>query len=244
MKKTQRKKLLTKKKVKESESSKKINHYFSQKHEDAITKYALSKDTALRTQLYLDYIAPAFNEMVDKIVYTYKFTSLPNIDSLKDECKIWLTTLLDKYDQNKGYKAFSYYSVITKNWFVHKVKKNVKKYKQEIYYDDLSKDLEEKFLSTNNTYCLQREEEEFWKFLLEEIDRWDEMSLRENDKRVLQAIKILLGNVDNIDIFNKKAIYLYVREITKLNTKQIVCSLNKMREKYRFFKKKWNSGEL
>ena len=28
--------------------------------------------------------------MVDKIVYTYKFTTLPNIDALKDECKVWL----------------------------------------------------------------------------------------------------------------------------------------------------------
>jgi DNA-directed RNA polymerase specialized sigma subunit len=61
--------------------------------------------------------------MVDKIVFTYKFTTLPNIDSLRDECKIWLITILDKYDVNKGSKAFSYFSVITKNWFIHKVKK-------------------------------------------------------------------------------------------------------------------------
>ena len=74
--------------------------------------------------MYVTLIQPAFNEMVDKIAYTYKFTSLPNIEDLKEECKIWLTTILDKFDVSKGSKAFSYFSVITKNWFIHKVKKN------------------------------------------------------------------------------------------------------------------------
>ena len=53
----------------------------------------------------VEYIGPAFDELVDKIVYTYKFTTLPNIDSLRDECKIWLTTILEKYDQSKGSKS-------------------------------------------------------------------------------------------------------------------------------------------
>ena len=76
-------------------------------------------------------IQPAFSEMVDKVVFTYKFTSLPNIDSLREECKIWLTTILDKYDPSKGSKAFSYFSVITKNWFIHKVKKTSARARRE-----------------------------------------------------------------------------------------------------------------
>ena len=89
-------------------------HYFTQDHEDAIVKYANSECIKERTQLYIDLIQPAFNEMVNKIIFTYKFTSLPNIDPLREECKIWLTTILDKYDPNKGSKAFSYFSVITR----------------------------------------------------------------------------------------------------------------------------------
>jgi len=53
-----------------------------------------------------------------------------------------------------------------------------------------------------------------------------------------------MENIDKIEIFNKKAVYLYMREITGLNTKQIVSALNKMRERYRNFKKKWNEGEI
>ena len=83
-------------------------HYFTKDHENAIIQYVATDDQRLRTQLYIEYIGPAFNEMVDKIVYTYKFTNLPNIDSLKDECKVWLTTILDKYDPNKGSKACSF----------------------------------------------------------------------------------------------------------------------------------------
>jgi hypothetical protein len=72
-------------------------------------------------------LQPAFDQMVDKIVFTYKFTTLPNIDILREECKIWLMTVLGKFNPDKGSKAFSYFSVITKNWFIQKVKKNKKK---------------------------------------------------------------------------------------------------------------------
>ena len=71
------------------------NLYFTKVHENAIVQYARCDDRAERTHLYIEYIQPALGEMVDKIVYTYKFTSLPNIDYLKNDCKIWLTTILD-----------------------------------------------------------------------------------------------------------------------------------------------------
>ncbi len=220
--------------------SKNKRHYFTQVHEDAIVAYTKTDDIDVRTELYVLYIGPAFNEMVDKIIYTYKFTTLPNIDVLKDECKVWLTTILDKYDQSKGSKAFSYFSVITKNWFIHKVKKNSQQNKREVYYEDMSKELEHNHLSTINEYDKLREDVEFWAHLWEEIESWDTGNLKENELKVLNAVKILLSNSDNIEIFNKKAIYLYMRELTGLNTKQVVNNLNKMRVKYRVFKGKWD----
>ena len=215
------------------------NYYFTQVHEDAIVQYTLTEDRQIRTQLYVELIQPALSEMVDKITYTYKFTSLPNIDSLRDECKIWLTTVLGKYDPNKGSKAFSYFSVITKNWFIHKVKKNSQNRRREIQYEEVAKEIEQKHLSTDNAYFQQRTQREFWEHLWNEIGIWDKATLKPNEKKVLEAIKILLSNPDSIEIFNKKAIYLYIREITGLNTKQVVNNLNKLREKYRNFKKKW-----
>jgi hypothetical protein len=224
--------------------TRKTNRYFTKVHEDAIVQYALTEDRAVRTELYISYIEPAFGEMVDKIVYTYKFNNLPNIDYLKDDCKIWLMTILDKYDPNKKSKAFSYFSVITKNWFIHKVKQNSKKLKRDLQYEDLTNETELKELVTENTYEMDREQYEFWMHLFKEIEQWEQLKLKENEKKVLEAIKILFDSIDQIEIFNKKAIYLYMREITGLNTKQIVNNLNRIRKRYRNFKNEWVKGNV
>ena len=67
---------------------------------------------------------------------------------------------------------------------------------------------------------------------------------KEKEKKVYEAVMILFDSVDDIEIFNKKAIYLYLREITGMNTKQIVSQLNKMRKKYREFQTLWDNGEI
>tara|TARA_B100000214_G_scaffold370730_1_gene345859 strand:+ start:10216 stop:10767 length:552 start_codon:yes stop_codon:yes gene_type:complete len=181
--------------------------------------------------------------MVNKIIFTYKFNNLPNIDSLRDDCKIWLTTILNKYDPNKGSKAFSYFSVVTKNWFIHKVKKNSKKIRTEVSFENLVENGGSDILGTSseeNEYTSRRIELEFWNTLLVNLDAWDTDNLKVNEKNTLRAVKVLLHNVDDIEIFNKKAVYLYLRELTGLNTKQVVNNLNKIREKYRTFKTRWD----
>tara|TARA_R110000824_G_scaffold5670_6_gene26071 strand:+ start:2914 stop:3597 length:684 start_codon:yes stop_codon:yes gene_type:complete len=216
------------------------NQYFTHEHEKAIVQYANTEDLKIRTELYIHFIQPVFDEMVDKIVYTYKFTTLPNIDPLKEECKIWLTTILDKFNPDSGSKAFSYFSVVTKNWFIHKVKKNSRRTRTEIQYDNIPLEMEQEYLATENEYLDKREQFEFWQHLFKEIGEWDKLKLKDNERKVLKAIQILFENADDIEIFNKKAIYLYIREITGLNTKQVVNNLNKIRIKYRSFKYKWD----
>jgi len=220
------------------------NHYFTSVHEDAIVKYARSEDRELRAKLYEEYIQPALDQMVDKIIYTYRFTTLPNIDYLKADCKVWLTTILNKYDPSKGSKAFSYFSVVTKNWFIHKVKRTQKRNRTEVFMEDILNELDEDLVSREPTYIQKRTEMEFWSSLNTEISTWDAFMLKENEKKVLMAVRILLDSADTIEIFNKKAIYLYLREITGLNTKQVVNNLNKLRKRYKMFKGKWQSGEI
>jgi len=181
--------------------------------------------------------------MVQKIVFKYKFTSLPNIESLIQECEGHLITILSKFDPLKGSKAFSYFSVITKNWFIHKAKKFSIQTKKETQYEEISKAIEVEYLSTYNDYDEKRMYDEFLKELWVEIAKWEKMNLKPNEYKVLQAIKILLSQPDAIEIFNKKAIYIYVRELTDLNTKQILNNLNKFRELYKDFKKRWYSDE-
>ncbi len=219
-------------------------YYFTQEHEDAVVAYCNTECVKIRTDLYIKYLEPAFDEMVDKIVFTYKFTTLPNIDSLRDECKVWLMTVLDKYDPNKGSKAFSYFSVITKNWFIHKVKRQQKQNKREVDYDNIPKHYEEEFLSTNDSWLTDKIEQEFWESFYGEIKSWDSSNMKDNEKKVYNAIIILFESKDKIEIFNKKAIYLYLREITGLNTKQIVSNLTKFKKRYRAFKHQWENGDI
>jgi len=219
---------------------KKSNQYFTKVHEDAILEYIGSEDQKTRNEIYRYTIRPAFVEMINKIVFTYKFTNLPNVDSLKDECEIHLITILSNFNPARGSKAFSYFSVITKNWFIAKVKKTATQLRREAHYDEISKRVEMDHLSIYNKYDSEREKKEFMEHLWGEIERWDKQNLKENERKVLEAIKILLSEAEAIEIFNKKAIYLYIREITNLNTKQVLNNLTKFRLEYSHFKKKWN----
>lgn len=237
-------KMTEQKKIKRKRRKRTKRLYFTHVHEEAIIEYCSTRDRKKREELYRGLIQPAMNEMVDKIVFTYKFTTLPNIDELRDECKIWLTTILEKFDPSKGSKAFSYFSVITKNWFIHKVKKHSLRRQREIQYDYIPRTIEERYLSTYNPYEEKLEQKQFWQALWSEIEKWGEMPMKPTEERVYKAVKILMEQPDDIEIFNKKAIYLYLRELTGLNTKQVVNNLNKLRLKYRSFKSDWNEGKI
>jgi len=123
------------------------------------------------------------------------------------------------------------------------VKKTKIHSQREIPYEDAFKD-EDSEMVAKHQYEVQREEEEFWRSFFEEMDSWDQELLKENEQKVLKAVKILFESSQDIEIFNKKAIYLYLRELTDLNTKQVVTNLNKLREKYRVFKRKWHEGKI
>ena len=234
---------MTQPRIKRKRRARTKNHYFTKVHEKAVLDYVASSCIKKRSELYEGYIQPAFSEMVDKIVYTYKFTNLPNIDYLKEECKIWLVTILEKYDPNKA-KAFSYFSVITKNWFIGKVKVQQKRNAREIDIDNISNSQKQRHLVTDESYLTERMEKEFWSNFYNEIKSWDITGMKENDQKVYQAIMILFESKEEIEIFNKKAIYLYLREITNLNTKQIVNSLKKFRKRYSAFKEEWDTGQI
>ena len=220
-------------------------NYFTQDHEEAILKYVASSSKEERTELYKTYIGPAFEEMVNKIVYSFKFTNLPNIEHLMDDCKIWLITILDKYDTEKNSKAFSYFSVIVKNWFIQKTKKKAKAIQYEIPLDEVTNESE---MERSPEHDIEPEEElissEFVVYLRAEMVDWEDIAERTNDERVVKAIQILMDSARDIEIFNKKAIYLYLREITGLNTKQVVASLKRLKPHYDLFRKSWDDGEI
>jgi len=218
--------------------------YFTQVHEDAIVNYCSAPDMRTKEELYMSLIRPAFSQMVDKIVFTYRFTNLPDIEDLREECKGWLVTILAKFDPNKGSKAFSYFSVVTKNWFIHKVKKNKKRLEREVSFEAVDYDLERDLMDKGESYQDKKVRKELIANLRKEMETWEVDFTKPAEKKVYDAVIVLFDSAEEIEIFNKKAIYLYLREITGMNTKQVVTQLNKMRKKYREFRDDWNDGKI
>ena len=134
--------------------------------------------------------------------------------------------------------------LITKNWFIGKVKVQQKRNAREIDIDNISNSQKQRHLVTDESYLTERMEKEFWSNFYNEIKSWDITGMKENDQKVYKAIMILFESKEEIEIFNKKAIYLYLREITNLNTKQIVNSLKKFRKRYSAFKEEWDTGQI
>ena len=162
---------------------------------------------------------------------------------MKDDCKVWLTTILNKYDPNRGSKAFSYFSVITKNWFIHKVKKNAQAARREIALDDAMRSTQNQFIMTENPYERDREKREFWDALMlfvNTVENNQSIIKNDNDRKVISSIAYMLENMDKIEILNKKAIYLYLREMTGLTTKQLAPTLRKVKVEYKQFRTEWN----
>ena len=162
----------------------------------------------------------------------------------KDDCKVWLTTILNKYDPNRGSKAFSYFSVITKNWFIHKVKKNAQAARREIALDDALKSSQNQFIMTAHPYEHDREKREFWQALLvfvKGLEKDSAVIRNDNDRKVISSIEYMLENMDKLEILNKKAIYLYLREMTGMTTKQLAPTLRKIKVEYKYFVKEWNN---
>lgn len=218
------------------------NYYFRQEHEDAIVEYVDCKDRDRREYLYRELLNPAFTELIDKIVATKRHNTLPNIDYLKEECKMYLMGVLDKFDPTRKTAAFSYFTRVVMNWFTSRRIKTEKKKRIEVSREDIN-EVDEGAIEEEN-YVKLREKREFWDFVLSEIDRWIEESDSDRQKRVLSSIKIILNDKENMDDdkdFHKKKIYLYLREISLLDSRKISQEMSKIRALYRESKERWVS---
>jgi hypothetical protein len=235
-----------KKRQKKERRKKGSNNYFDENTEKAIIQFQDEPEIEKKQQVFVDEIQPAFSKLVENIIFVYKFHSLGNIDILKNDCISFLFENLYKFDGTKGHKAFSYFNVIAKNWFIQRVKAFKKKNKSDIQFD---KALLTSLERNNNAAVVASCEEnllktEFIELLKIEVKKWREKFDKHQERKVLEAVILLLQNPDLISIYNKKGIYLYIREITGLNTKQVVTNLSKLKRKYNIFKKKYLNGEV
>jgi hypothetical protein len=215
------------------QQKKKSKVYFSEDTEKAIIKYNLSDDLDVREKLFREEIYAPLDKLAENVINRFKFPYMEGtFDEIKSQVVSFLVINLHKFTEDKG-KAFSYFSVIAKNYLILHNNNFYKEEKRVLYFSDQTEDsfsLEEMLTVEPETADMKvdmrhflSELVDFWEFNLEKIFK------KKRDRDIASAIVKLLERVDNIDNFNKKALYLMVREMTDYRTAHITKVINKMR---------------
>ena len=204
----------------------KKNMYFDESVQDAIVEYNTSTDDAFRSRLYGEKIHYAFDKLSENIINTFKFTYFDDgFEDVKAEVVSFLVMNMHKYDHTKGSKAFSYFSIVAKNYLILHNNNNYKKLKLHTTVDTL------------NYHPTKDGDNEMKDFTLELITYFDKniksMFKKKRDIDIAYAIIELMKRIDEIENFNKKGLYILIREMTGVNTSHITKIVNIMKTHYR-----------
>lgn len=219
--------------------------YFGSIEDESIKKYLEAEDVLEKNRIFEQEIMPAFEKLVENLIYVYKFFNIDDVETLKKDCLTNLYEMLPKFDPSKGSKGFSYFNVVAKNWLIQKQREKVKKFNNE---RDLYVDIDKESIKQNYALVYEHEEKkmlekEHWLSFFSELEQWRDKMIKKNERKMLEAVIFLIKNSELINIYNKKAIYLYLKEITGLNEKQVAISLKKMKEHYVKWKVKYHQED-
>lgn len=218
--------------------------YFNSETEKGIINFQKRKNPEKKKKIFDYCIRPAFLKLIENTIFVYGFNSLENIDDLKNDCLSYLFECLYKFNPQKG-AGFSYFNQVCKNWFLQEVKCHKKRIQQDIPINrELfeQSDDQKKFLVSHFEEDLMNME--FLKLLQEEMNSWVEKVKNKQEKRILDAVLVLFEKLDDIQMLNKKSVYIYLRDLSGFNTKQIATSLKKIKKRYIAFKKLYYEGEI
>lgn len=216
----------------------KTHQYFGPDQHASIVLYLNTPDEKEKQQIYVDSIYPTFRNLVMGLVQTYGFTvGVQNPDDMISDCINFLYEKLHRFDANHGSKAFSYFNVVARNWLINTSrKKKNHRFKHISIEEFVSFSMEEKNTISNLTYDSPEE-------IMQKAEKRDEILRlfhaigeklqKEEDKACLRALLEVIHTLDDIDIIHKKAIYLYLRDITNMSTKQLSLSMSNIKVIYR-----------
>lgn len=219
--------------------------YFNAGTQIAIEKYqkALKAgDFSTRDLLYKEEILPAFQKLAENLINIYKFTSLyDSFDDLKNDCVNFLFETLCKFDSERGTNAFSYFNVVAKNWLIIKSKQRAARTKKVVSLDDIlltsnhdSKLIEEQHI-VSSAETMMIEQEASGNIIEVLYDLRSKVKV-ENELLCVNAIITIFENIDDIDLLNKSAILLYMRELSGLNAKQLTTTMQSLKKMFRKMK--------
>ena len=208
---------------------KKSKVYFTMDTEQAIIEYNKTTDQRTRNKLYSERIQYAFEKLAENILNTFKFSYF---DVSKQDVQMEVvSTLIEKihmFQEGKG-KAFSYFSIVAKNHLILKNNGNYKRFKKTA----LLSEMPETWNPENDFKEVEFGEElnEFKELMLR---YWDQNLTRvftkKRDIQIADAVLELFRRSQHIENFNKKHLYLLIREMTDCKTHYITKVVNEMKK--------------
>lgn len=209
-------------------------NYFTKETEDYIVAYNNSEDIVYRQQIFTDHIYYPFYKLVENIIHTYKFyyTDVNDIEDLKHEIiSILVEDKIMKFDPSRGAKAYSYFGTIVKRWLIAYTDKNYKRLKRVGSFEEINESYEPEIGRTKTGYEVTLSQI-IERFIEESYEELDTMFKKDADRKIADAILTLFSKRNDIEIFKKKALYIYIREITGEETPQLTKIINILKKKF------------
>tara|TARA_B110000902_G_scaffold215174_1_gene247536 strand:+ start:187 stop:897 length:711 start_codon:yes stop_codon:yes gene_type:complete len=210
----------------------KSKNYFTQETEDYIVKYNNEPDSEVRSKIYETHIHYPFFKLTQNIIHTFKFyhTEVENLEHLQHEIITFLLTKMHLFDPTRGAKAYSYFGTIVKRWLILYNTKNYTKKVKKVDVDVLT--------GENSTYTYSQGDEKVKSDLDKYVDLFVdytsenilELFPKKNDAQIADAILELFRKRETIEVFNKKALYIYIREMVDVKTPKITKIADKLHE--------------
>ena len=227
------------KKRKSKKKKKGKSYYFDMNVQNKIIEYQNSECNKEKNILYEKHIFPAFDDLVQSLVSVYGFKSTnEDINHLKSDCVTFLFETLHKWSPDKGTKAFSYFNVVAKNWLTIQSRRLLKNQRRSAYIDDpdgLSS--QEKSELFNREYIdsdkLIEQQNQTFKKIIEMINYVEDQLKDDQDIKCCVAIRQVFNSIEELEFFNKRAVFVYLREISGLNSSELSSSLSNIRKIYR-----------
>ena len=202
--------------------------YFGKEVQDAIIEYNLAERSSEKNIIYGTRIHKAFDKLAENIINTFKFTYFDDpFQDVKHEVVAFMVMNMHKYDHTKGSKAFSYFSVVAKNYLILHNNNNYKKLKTHDGMDKLDRHRSKDISNESDMVTLTKEIIEYFDNNMNNIFK------KERDLKIGYAIVDLMKQRDDIENFNKKAIYILIREMTDVETAHITAVVNVLKKHYK-----------
>ena len=221
-------------------------NYFTTETEEYIVKFNTSSDQEYRNKIFSEHIYYPFYKLAENIIHTFKFyyTDVDKIEDLKHEIVSMLyEEKIMKFDPTNGAKAYSYFGTIVKRWLINYNNKNYKKLKQIGSFDDIEESYEQNIdMDSPSGKTLSNFTNAWVDSVYMKIE---DLFLKESDIKIADAVLTIFRTRHDLDIFKKKALYIYIREMTECETPQLTKVITVLKEDFKEnYQKLYDQGLL